>query len=122
MTDTALFHNVWDSLNSAARISKEQTVWATHAWLQSTEAGQPFVALMQEDARRDSLFWAETATPAELECYMLAAATRLAENGSHFHGKHIKRLIAALFKKMSPTEQDAFLRWAGGNKSGGKDE
>lgn len=95
----------------AAKVDPHAAAWGAYAFLQDRAYGMPSVSLMQEDARSQSLFWADTASPIELECYMLAAATKLAENGSLFHGKHIKRLIAALYKKMSPDERAAFGAW-----------
>lgn len=95
-------------LAACATVSPEATAWAAHAFLQDRSPGLPLITESAEHAREDALFWSETARPEELECYLLAAARRLEENKSLFHGRHIKRLIAALWRSMSPQEQDAF--------------
>lgn len=96
-------------LGACANAHDDATAWAAWAHLQDRSAGMPHVAHSTQRAREDARFWAETAQPIELECYMLAASDKLAENGSLFHGKQIKRLVAALWDRMSPDEQRAFL-------------
>lgn len=96
-------------LAACAKADPNAAAWAAAAHLQDRSAGMPAVALMQETARSDARFWADTASPIELECYLLAAADKLIESGSLFHGRQIKRLIAGLWDRMSPEEQRAFL-------------
>lgn len=98
-------------LAACAEASEAGAVFGALAFLQDRSAGMPLVALMLETARSDARFWAETASPVELECFMLASADKLAENGSLFHGRQIKRLVAALWQRMSPDEKKAFLQW-----------
>lgn len=95
--------------------------WAAHCWAQDNSHGQPAISMMQEEARSDALFWAETASPMELECYLLAASRKLAENGSMMHTRHIKRLIAGLWGCMNAGEQGAFLAWIEHKKGNGND-
>jgi len=92
----------------------EAVAWACYDWLHVNGAGLPLVSLIDNAAREDARFWAETAHPAELECYALAAIDRLGgiSNGhAMFASRQIKRLAGALFKRMSPGEQAAFAKW-----------
>lgn len=96
-------------LNACATVSPEGAAWAAYDWLQVHAAGMPYIALTETASREDARFWAETATPPELEAYALAALQRL--QGSPFAGRQIKRLVASLWRQMSPTEQTAFKEW-----------
>lgn len=97
-----------------AKEDPEAVAWACYDWLHVNGAGLPLVSLIDNAAREDARFWAETAHPAELECYALAAIDRLGgiSNGhAMFASRQIKRLAGALFKRMSPGEQAAFSKW-----------
>ena len=96
-------------LNACATVSSEGAAWAAYDWLQIHAAGVPYVALTEGNCREDARFWAETATPPELEAYALAALQRL--QGSPFAARQIKRMVASLWRKMSPAEQNAFKEW-----------
>lgn len=105
-------------LGAFAKQDPEAVAWACYDWLQINEAGLPILPLVDGAAREDARFWAETAHPAELECYALAAIDRLGGmggigSGGHamFASRQIKRLAGALFKRMSPGEQAAFAKW-----------
>jgi hypothetical protein len=115
----------WRASHVAVRAIQELDIWAEHDaeavawacydWLHMREAGLPTLSLVDGKAREDARFWAETAHPAELECYALAAMDRLGGiSGGHalFASRQIKRLVGALFKRMSPGEQKAFTAWA----------
>lgn len=92
-------------------ISPDGAAWGAYDWLQTTSYGLPYVSMIEEAARDDARFWAETASPAELECYALAALDKLAT--APFASRQIKRMIAALWGRMSPNEQQAFKAWIG---------
>ncbi len=96
-------------LNACATVSPEGATWAAYDWLQAHSAGLPYVSLVDNAAREDARFWAETASPAELECYALAALDRITPGP--FVSRQIKRMVAALWARMSPTEQQAFKAW-----------
>ena len=101
-------------LGAFAKQDPEAVAWACYDWLQINQAGLPVLPLIDGAAREDARFWAETAHPAELECYALAAIDRLGgiSNGhAMFASRQIKRLAGALFKRMSPGEQAAFAKW-----------
>ena len=105
-------------LNAFAKQDSEAVAWACYDWLHANEAGLPMVSLVDGAAREDARFWAETAHPAELECYALAAIDRLGGMGgigsggyALFASRQIKRLAGALFKRMSLSEQAAFSKW-----------
>lgn len=103
-------------LTGCAKVNQQATAAAAYAWLQSSEAGFPMVPIVEEDVRSSAALWVNTATPVELECYFVAASIRLAEIGTFTTSRHIKRLIASLWQRMSPSEQEAFMGWA--NKGG----
>lgn len=100
-------------LSMCHQFDPEATAWAAYDWLNATEAGLPYLALIEDTARQDARFWVETATPAELECYALAACDKLSGQTGHalFASRQIKRLSGALFRRMSPSEQAAFAKW-----------
>lgn len=102
------------SLGIFAKQDPEAVAWACYDWLHMNEAGLPVLPLVDNAAREDARFWAQTAHPAELECYALATIDRLGgiSNGhAMFASRQIKRLAGALFKRMSPSEQAAFAKW-----------
>ena len=96
-------------LPACATVSPEGASWAAYDWLQMHSAGLPYVSLVDTAAREDARFWAETASPSELESYALAALDRMAPGP--FVSRQIKRMVAALWSRMSPTEQQAFKAW-----------
>ena len=96
-------------LSACATVSPEGAVWAAYDWLQGNSAGMPYVTMAEGAAREDARFWAETASPAELECYALAALDRITPGP--FTSRQIKRMVAALWSRMSPAEQQAFKAW-----------
>lgn len=96
-------------LNACATVSPEGAAWAAYDWLQVHSAGLPYVSLVDNAAREDAKFWAETASPAELESYAIAALDRITPGP--FVSRQIKRMVAALWARMSPTEQQAFKAW-----------
>jgi len=98
-------------LDACASVSPQGAAWAAYDWLQCNEAGLPYVPMIEGEARKDALFWAETATPVELECYALAALQQLGGDGAPFASRQIKRLVGALWRRMSPDEQSAFKGW-----------
>ena len=89
-------------LNACATVSPEGAAWAAYDWLQVHAAGMPYVALTETASREDARFWAETA-------FALAAMDRLAP--APFASRQIKRLVAALWGRMSPAERQAFKEW-----------
>ena len=103
--------SAFSKLNTLAAHDADATAWAAYAWLQNSSAGMPYMPGLEQSARDDARFWAETATPPELECYALAACDKLEGTNALFAGRQIKRLAGALWRRMSPVEQKAFLRW-----------
>ena len=100
-----------EHLARAEAANPDGAMMAATAWLHDRQAGYPQVSMAIEDARSDAAFWADTANVIELECYMLAASNRLRDLSDMFHGRQIKRLVAALWQRMSPDEKKAFLEW-----------
>jgi hypothetical protein len=105
------FLAVIDSLHTATAINAGATRWAVSAWMQDNTQRLPHMRLSMEEAKKDAQDWADGAGPVDLEYFMLASTMKLAENGLMLHGKQIKRLIANLYKIMSPTERVAFKQW-----------
>jgi hypothetical protein len=96
-------------LEACATVSSEGAAWAAYNWLHVNSAGLPYIPMIEDAVRDDARFWAETASPAELQAYAIAVFDRL--GGSPFLSRHIKRMVAGLWRRMSPTEQAAFLEW-----------
>ena len=109
--ERACFVSTYNILEAHGHYAPQPTDLAAIAWLQDRSTNMPELSSLNETTRRDSMFWADLATPYELQCYMLAASTRLAGLGSMFHSRYIKQLIAALYKMMTPDEQAAFMAW-----------
>jgi hypothetical protein len=110
-------------LDTLAEQDPEAVAWAAYDWLNIRAAGLPLLPLIDGTARDDARFWAETANPSELECYALAAVDRLGGvSGGHalFASRQIKRLVGALWRRMSPSEQSAFVKWAADQMKGQK--
>ena len=98
-------------LVGASQRSPKAVAWAAYDWLAINDAGTPMLALIAPNVRDDARFWAETAHPGELECYALAAIDKLSAANAPFASKQIRRLVGALWRRMSPDEKKAFLEW-----------
>jgi len=103
--------STFSQLNGLASVDAPAVAWACYDWLHVHGAGLPYAPLVDGAAREDARFWAETAHPAELECYGLAAIDRLRAPNAPFVSRQIKRLVAALWARMSPGEQKSFVEW-----------
>lgn len=60
------------------------------------------------DLRADAAFWADCATPAEIECVAAAALRRI--DRALFGAATRKRIFVALWDAMAPADRKAFLR------------
>lgn len=60
------------------------------------------------DLRADAAYWADAATPAELNAYACAALRRLETRVQGLEAR--KRLMAAIRRSLPQTERTAFLR------------
>lgn len=106
--------SVFERLDRLATHDSQAVTWACYDWLSLHEAGTPAFDALDGNVRDAARFWAETATPHELECYAFAAVDRLnGMSGGHalFASRQIKRLAAGLFRRMSPDERSAFKTW-----------
>lgn len=100
---------VWSCLNIYSREDRDMTVAMATAWLDQNGAGHPDVPLFQEKVRSDALFWAEVASPGELEAYVVAGIDRM--KGTVFGGRQMKRLAGTVWRRMSPGERAEFMEW-----------
>lgn len=78
------------------------------AVIEDGRAGSPLPVISGIDD--DAHWWAGLANTIELEAYLYAISTRLAE--TEMHSKTRKRLVAKLFTGMAAHDQAAFLVWA----------
>lgn len=76
------------------------------AALETICAGVPDVPFPAA-ARSDAEFWADCATPVELECYLAAALRRI--ESTTFAPRARKRLFVALWDSMSEDDRRRFL-------------
>lgn len=89
------------------------------AALDDMSAGMPDLAIFS-DMRADAEFWADAATPIEVEAYFVAALRRL---GGMAHGLAArKRLLVSLWQSLPVPDRRAFLSRvdAAGRFHGGK--
>ncbi|AVO36608.1 hypothetical protein [Pukyongiella litopenaei] len=75
-------------------------------WLAEIEAGPPVLAPL-EQLRQEAAFWADVATPAEIETYVAAGLRRATR--TQFAEAARKRLLVALWGAMSPADQRRFM-------------
>lgn len=119
------YEAVWDvtraTLDKMAAADLAATNCAVSNWLWDRRAHLPRYPEWLDDRVRDQArYWAEHARTEELEAYMLAAAMKLEGGKSMFHRRHIKRLVASLWRRMWPEDQAAFIEWAKENGNGRK--
>ncbi len=101
--------NAFGHLELMADASATGAAWGAWNWLSEAKAGLPLVPLVEEAVRQEALMWAEMATPPELQAYVVAGIDALAPGP--FSSRQIKRLVAALWGRMTPDEQEAFKGW-----------
>ena len=115
MTDTitderaAISWQMFQGLCDIYRHDAELCIGTVSAFLEQHSAGVPDVPLFQEQVRQDALFWASIASPHELEAYAVASMDALV--GSTMASKQIKRLAAAAFRRLSPSDKASFKEW-----------
>ena len=109
MTPEERAQALWLGLNDCAAIDRSAAVGTVAAWLEYHGAGVPDVPLMQEQVRRDAMFWADLAGPAELEAYAVASITAL--GNTPLTSKQVKRLAAMAWRRMSAQDRTAFKEW-----------
>lgn len=78
------------------------------AYLEDTAAGMPSAGHWCADLRADAAFWADTATPAELEAYT-AAGLRAIER-TPFGLAATRRIVAALLARLPADDLRAIAR------------
>ena len=115
MTDTitderaAISWQMFQGLCDIYRHDAELCIGTASAFLEQHSAGVPDVPLFQEQVRKEALFWASIASPHELEAYAVASMDALV--GSTMASKQIKRLAAAAFRRLSPSDKASFKGW-----------
>tara|TARA_R110000851_G_scaffold13075_5_gene44932 strand:+ start:468 stop:827 length:360 start_codon:yes stop_codon:yes gene_type:complete len=103
---------IWDSLNDMAEVASMDVMGATIGeWAAFNGAGFPEAPLIQEQVRRDAMFWAELASHEERAAYFLASATKLRDDP--MTTKQTKIMLAECFKRLSPDDRNNFAEWAG---------
>ena len=109
--DAVAYEEVSRFLMAAGRAAPNATRWAAQNFLLSSEAGLPLISDLDARSREDAWFWAESATPGELQCYALAATDRLGASDAWFSTRQMKRLLASLWRRCAPAERAAFKNW-----------
>jgi hypothetical protein len=103
---------IWDSLNDMAEVADKGVMGSTIGeWAAFHGAGFPEAPLIQEQVRRDAMFWAELANHDERSAYFLASATKLRDDP--MTTKQTKIMLAECFKRLQPDDRKNFAEWAG---------
>lgn len=93
----------------ASRMSMDGALIAAFTFLDEHSANCPDVPLMQEQVRREAMFWTDCATAPELEAYAVASITAL--GNTPLTAKQVKRLAAMAWRRMSAQDRAAFKDW-----------
>lgn len=80
---------------------------AAAAWLEDNGAGSPELATFSEGLRGDAAFWADCASPGELEAYVGAGLRVMGRTA--FAAEARKRLLVLIWQSMTETDRRAFL-------------
>ncbi len=107
MTDIA--NQLWACLNVFLREDRDTAIAVAAAWVEANGSGHPDVPLFQEKVRSDALFWAEAASPPEVEAYVVAGIDRM--KNTAFGGRQMKRMAGTIWRRMSPKERAEFQEW-----------
>ena len=103
---------IWDSLNDMAELVDKDVVGATIGeWAAFHGAGFPEAPMIQEQVRRDAMFWAELANHDERQAYFLASATKMRDDP--MTTKQTKIMLAECFKRLTTDDRKNFAEWAG---------
>lgn len=94
-------------INAIAQVPSRHSCTIMAAALEDLGAGCPDIATYYSDLRADAAFWADIATPPELEAYAAAALRRLERVA--FATAARKRLIVALWSTLPDADRRAFL-------------
>lgn len=97
------------------KIDHATTVAMLAALLDDLGAGSPSVPLLMDRVRDDAQFWAECATPIEVEAYTAAGLQAISRGAFCIAAR--KRLLIALWNSMTPADKRSFMSHAG--KPGG---
>lgn len=102
----AVAHWLGDMWQSNPRI----TIQITAAFLDEVGADVPEYSFLQGRIRDDARYWADTAQPHEIECYVAAGLERAKD--TPFGPRMRKRMIGTVWRKMTAAERAEFLEWA----------
>lgn len=89
------------------------TIQIASAFLDEVGAGVPEYNSLSDTVRADARYWADTASPYEIECYVAAGLERAKDTA--FGPRMRKRMIGTMWRKMSPQDRAEFLEWAAKN-------
>jgi hypothetical protein len=106
-----IFHATKEVLRTFSEDDLEGVAWAAYEFVMDNMNGLPDMSLVTESARRDALFWVDTAQPHEVEAYALAAINKLKNMQTTFSDKHRKSLISALWQGLSERDQYNFVKY-----------
>jgi hypothetical protein len=90
-----------------AEIDNKAALEAAAGFLEEAGAGTPELSALSEDVRGDAAFWADVASPVELEAYVAGGLRRMGTTA--FATETRKRLFVALWQSMPDAEKRAFL-------------
>lgn len=92
------------------RCPREAMAWLLDAALSKLETAGPFVSFSESTVREGAEFWAEVASPREVEVYFGACLRRLMRDRGRLNTAAQKRLMVALWEALPEADRAKFLR------------
>lgn len=102
-----LFDAVQSMFALGERCPRESVGWILDRALAELETDGPAASL--DDIRSDATFWADVASPREIEVYFVVCLRRLMADRGRLNTASLKRLLVALWSALPAAEQKAFL-------------
>lgn len=107
--------NLWRSLSRLLEDDRRLCLGVITAWMEHHAAGWPGYELLEEETLAQARLWAAAASPRDLECYGAACIEELGSS-SVITTRQIKRLAAAMYRRMDAETKSAFKDWINGQE------
>ncbi len=88
-------------------VDRRAVVDALDFWLEDLSAGMPHAPQYGDISRENAVYWADTATPVEIEVYVAAGLASIRRK--LFAMGLLKRMMVNIWARLGPEDQRAFL-------------